>query len=68
MHAQPPMMIEPYDSAWPAKFEAEKRILEQVPAPWLAGPIEHIGSTAIPGLPARPVIDVMAAVREGSGD
>jgi len=31
-------------------------------APWLAGPIEHIGSTAVPGLVAKPVIDIMAAV------
>jgi GrpB-like predicted nucleotidyltransferase (UPF0157 family) len=28
----------------------------------LGGPIEHVGSTAIPGMPAKPVIDIMAAV------
>lgn len=37
-------------------------MLERVLAPWLAGPIEHIGSTAVPGLVAKPVIDIMAAV------
>ena len=31
-------------------------------APWLTGPIEHVGSTAVPGLAAKPVIDIMAAV------
>ena len=37
-------------------------------AAWLIGPIEHIGSTAIPGLASKPVIDIMAGVRtlEGS--
>ena len=30
--------------------------------PWLTGPIEHIGSTAVPGLVAKPIIDMMAGV------
>src|SRR4030095_9936653 len=32
--------------------------------PWLVGRIEHVGSTAVPGLPAKPVIDIMAPVRD----
>ena len=63
MHGQPPVIVEPYDPAWPAKFEAERKALEPVLARWLVGPIEHIGSTAVPGLPAKPVIDIMGAVR-----
>jgi GrpB-like predicted nucleotidyltransferase (UPF0157 family) len=31
-------------------------------APWLAGPIKHIGSTAVAGLAAKPVVDIMAGV------
>jgi GrpB-like predicted nucleotidyltransferase (UPF0157 family) len=62
MHGQPPVIIEPYDSAWPTKFELERLLLVPVLAPWLVGPIEHIGSTAVPGLIAKPVIDIMAAV------
>jgi len=51
-----------YDPLWPSKFEAERELLQTVLAPWLAGPIEHMGSTAIPGMPAKPVIDIMAAM------
>jgi len=64
MHGQPPVIIEPYNSTWPAKFEAEKASLLSVLSPWLAGSIEHIGSTAVPGLPAKAVIDIMAAVAD----
>jgi GrpB-like predicted nucleotidyltransferase (UPF0157 family) len=32
--------------------------------PWLAGPIEHVASTAIVGLSAKPIIDIMAGVRD----
>ena len=58
-----PIEIVDYDPAWPARFDAEKILLEAVLRPWLAGPIEHIGSTAMPGMPAKPVIDIMAPVR-----
>jgi GrpB-like predicted nucleotidyltransferase (UPF0157 family) len=64
MNGQPPVIIEPYASAWPEKFESERLLLAPVLAPWLAGPIEHVGSTAVPGLAAKPVIDIMAAVRD----
>lgn len=64
MHGQPPVIIEPYDSAWPRTFDSERLLLARVLAPWLVGPIEHVGSTAVPGLAAKPVIDIMAAVRD----
>src|SRR4030095_2499825 len=51
-----------YDPLWPSKFQTERVVLERVLAPWLAGPIEHVGSTAIPDMPAKPGIDVMVAV------
>lgn len=64
MHGQPPVVIEPYDPAWPLRFEAERSLLAPVLAPWLAGPIVHIGSTSVPELAAKPVIDIMAAVQD----
>ena len=54
--------IVPYDPAWPAEFEAERARLEPVLAPWLAGEIHHVGSTSVPGLGAKPVIDILAEV------
>jgi len=57
-----PVEIVAYDSSWPLLFAQERRALLRTIASWLAGPIEHIGSTAIPGLAAKPVVDIMAAV------
>ncbi len=58
-----PIEIVPYDPQWPAAFEREHQALAAALAPWLLGPPEHIGSTAVPGLAAKPVIDIMAPVR-----
>jgi GrpB-like predicted nucleotidyltransferase (UPF0157 family) len=57
-----PVEIVPYDPSWPGRFSQEEAMLRRTLAAWLAGPIEHIGSTAIPGLVAKPVIDIMATV------
>jgi GrpB-like predicted nucleotidyltransferase (UPF0157 family) len=43
---------------------AEKDRLTVVLAPWLVDGVEHVGSTAVPGLAAKPVIDLMASVRD----
>jgi GrpB-like predicted nucleotidyltransferase (UPF0157 family) len=64
MLGQPPVIIHPYDPVWPKRFESEKLLLEPVLAHWLVGPIEHAGSTAVPGLAAKPVIDIMAPVKD----
>ena len=62
MNGEAPIEIVPYDPAWPDLFRQESRELTRVLAPWLVRAIEHIGSTAVPGLCAKPVIDIMAAV------
>jgi len=51
-----------YDPLWPAEFERESRHIAKALASWLVGPVVHIGSTAVPGLSAKPVIDIMAPV------
>jgi GrpB-like predicted nucleotidyltransferase (UPF0157 family) len=56
------IVVVPYDPSWPTKFESERQILALVLAPWIVGPIEHVGSTSVPGLAAKPVIDIMVAV------
>jgi GrpB-like predicted nucleotidyltransferase (UPF0157 family) len=53
-----PVEISPYSPMWPAVFEIEReRLLQIFGADAVA--IEHIGSTAVPGLAAKPVIDVL---------
>jgi GrpB-like predicted nucleotidyltransferase (UPF0157 family) len=58
-----PIVLVPYDPEWPRRFETERAVLERLLAPWLDGGIHHIGSTAIPGISAKPVIDMLAGVR-----
>ncbi|EWH03320.1 GrpB family protein [Halomonas sp. BC04] len=56
-----PVQLVEYVPAWPARFDAEQgRLLKRFPAELLD--VQHIGSTAIPGMPAKPIIDVMAGV------
>jgi GrpB-like predicted nucleotidyltransferase (UPF0157 family) len=57
-----PIKVMPYDPEWPRRFEHERELLERVLSPWLAGGVHHIGSTAIPGLAAKPILDMMAGV------
>jgi GrpB-like predicted nucleotidyltransferase (UPF0157 family) len=57
-----PVHVVPYDPTWVAKFETEKEYLGTLIAPWRSGTIEHVGSTAVVGLCAKPVIDVMVGV------
>lgn len=59
-----PVEVVAYDPAWPARFELERALLEPVLAPWLAGGIHHVGSTAVPDLAAKPIVDVMAGVAD----
>ena len=57
-------VVVPYDPEWPRLFAAERALLEDALTPWLADGVHHIGSTAVPGLVAKPVIDMIAGVRD----
>lgn len=50
------------DPSWPARGLALAAELDELLSPWLVAAVEHVGSTAVPGLPAKPVLDLMAAV------
>lgn len=56
--------ITPYDSAWPAWFCRERDHLLACLPNELLGRIEHFGSTAVPGLAAKPVVDLLVEVRD----
>lgn len=57
-----PIFLVEYDPAWPARFQAcKKRLLSWLP-PGLALRVEHYGSTSVPGLAAKPVIDMLVEV------
>ncbi len=55
-------VVQPYNANWPSAFEREARTLRDV---WGADlhALYHIGSTSIPGMIAKPVIDILAEVR-----
>lgn len=53
--------LEEYDRRWPTRFARERaRLLRRFPDQFLA--IEHFGSTAVPGMRAKPIIDILAGV------
>ena len=62
-----PVVLVPYDPRWPRLYDEEKaRILGAIGEYIVA--VEHIGSTAVPGLGAKPILDIMIAVRDLAKD
>jgi GrpB-like predicted nucleotidyltransferase (UPF0157 family) len=52
----------PYNPVWPILFESEAAFLRSKLSGSLVSRIEHFGSTAIPGLAAKPVVDILVQV------
>jgi len=55
------------DAAWQQRGERECQLLASTLSPWLVAPVEHVGSTAVPGLAAKPILDFQAAVEDLEG-
>lgn len=53
----------PHSPRWERWFQVEKQVLKQAMASYVKE-IRHIGSTAVPGIHAKPIIDIMAGLKE----
>jgi GrpB-like predicted nucleotidyltransferase (UPF0157 family) len=60
-----PVVVVDYDPSWPERFDALRRLLEETLG-GAAVAIEHVGSTSVPELPAKPIIDVDVALADYS--
>lgn len=58
-----PVRVVAYGPTWPARFEAERSVLEAAIGDWVVAGIHHVGSTAVPGLAAKPIIDILVGAR-----
>ena len=58
-----PIIIVEYDPLWPILYEKEKAAILPAIGEFVLG-IEHMGSTAVPGLPAKPLIDICIGLRQ----
>jgi len=57
------LVVVPSDPTWPARFEEEAARLAAILPEDLVTRIDHVGSTSVPGLDAKPIIDVQVSVR-----
>ena len=57
-----PVVVVEYDPAWQQSFATQRDRLTILLSEWLAEPVEHVGSTAVPGLASKPIVDVLAPV------
>jgi GrpB-like predicted nucleotidyltransferase (UPF0157 family) len=60
-----PILIAGYDPRWPQEYEAERERIVAALGDAMSGvaAIEHVGSTAVPGCAAKPIIDIMIGVQ-----
>jgi GrpB-like predicted nucleotidyltransferase (UPF0157 family) len=61
------ILIADYSQSWPERFERERARIARVLGPALIR-IDHIGSTSIPGLAAKPIVDIQASVPDVEDD
>lgn len=61
-----PIVIQEYDSLWPRRF-ADLQSRLAIVLEGIADAIEHVGSTSVPGLAAKPIIDLDVLLKSASG-
>ena len=59
-----PVRLTPYEPMWPESFERERAALDAAIGGWAVGGIHHVGSTAVPGLAAKPIVDILVGVED----
>jgi GrpB-like predicted nucleotidyltransferase (UPF0157 family) len=57
-----PLEFVDYDATWPRQFEEEKRRILGAISRYVAA-VEHVGSTSVPGLAAKPIVDILVGLR-----
>ena len=57
------LRVSPYREEWKNLFEIEKRDIEKAIGDYIED-IQHVGSTSIPGMPAKPILDIAIAVKD----
>jgi GrpB-like predicted nucleotidyltransferase (UPF0157 family) len=62
-----PVHLAEYDAAWPTLFAREAVRISQILGP-AAKRVEHVGSTSVPGLAAKPIIDIVMEVADSSDE
>ena len=62
MKHRDPLIVQEYSARWPVLYEEERSLLLGS-LPSAEFQVEHIGSTAVPGLPSKPIVDMMLGAR-----
>ena len=57
-----PIIVVEYDPRWVERYEEEAKFLRETFGPDVIVRLEHYGSTAVPGLAAKPVIDILVEI------
>jgi GrpB-like predicted nucleotidyltransferase (UPF0157 family) len=57
-----PVEVVEYDPTWQHEFAEQRDRLKILLRGWLGEPVEHVGSTAVPGLASKPIVDILAPV------
>jgi GrpB-like predicted nucleotidyltransferase (UPF0157 family) len=61
------VVLAEYDPSWPAMFEREARRIRRALGDGVVQ-LEHVGSTAVPGIAAKPRIDILLVVQDSSDE